>query len=480
MNWMFLYFLSQPWFVVLWYAFGVLGLLFVIYDMRTSNKTLKPAMKWAWPILVLFFSFIGLSLYFATARHPRGRKGAMADELGPLFEPSAIVARRRGSRATVLAVAGEGLGVMTAMVIARAAGMSVWQEFWFEYAVGFAFGWLIFGRKAVAGVVSRLLGQLVVSFRATFLSMLTLMAGIGLVTTYLTPMVGTLQPSPLTYGFWGYGMLGLLLGFALTYPMSWLLLKLGWLPGLDEPTAAGKPAISTTWPAKLRFLVPALAWGCAVLLVTARLSDLREQSPSRSEPAARIPETDGNPGRALVAGTKISLVRAISALRIADWSEASLAMDDAWRAAQTGVYSAPGTFYDALEQIEQARLAYQEGRSHKAEQCLDTAYLVLGDSGEGRPAPADLHRYMDAKVINPEGAIIGDVAGVSPSSVEIVLGGWRHAFGFIDFTSGRHVNVPIRALQLGPPDSVGTRFVAIPTARIPGYKRPAGQGIVAG
>ncbi len=35
-------------------------------------------------------------------------------------------------------VGGDGLGIMTAMVIARLMGMNFWEEFWFEYLVGFA------------------------------------------------------------------------------------------------------------------------------------------------------------------------------------------------------------------------------------------------------------------------------------------------------------------------------------------------------
>ncbi|HIC64680.1 MAG TPA: hypothetical protein EYO87_01505, partial [Paracoccus sp.] len=33
---------------------------------------------------------------------------------------------------------------MTAMIVLRLVGVTFWQEFWIEYAVGFAFGWLIF------------------------------------------------------------------------------------------------------------------------------------------------------------------------------------------------------------------------------------------------------------------------------------------------------------------------------------------------
>ena len=46
-------------------------------------------------------------------------------------------------------VGGDGLGIMTAMVIARLLGLSFWQEFWFEYASASLFGWFIFQYKAM-------------------------------------------------------------------------------------------------------------------------------------------------------------------------------------------------------------------------------------------------------------------------------------------------------------------------------------------
>lgn len=75
----FLYFLAQGWFVIPWYGIGAVGAWFAIYDIRNKNTPLKPAMKWAWPIIVFFFSVAGLALYFLTARAP-GIGGVTGDE----------------------------------------------------------------------------------------------------------------------------------------------------------------------------------------------------------------------------------------------------------------------------------------------------------------------------------------------------------------------------------------------------------------
>jgi hypothetical protein len=478
MTWMFLFFLREPWFVLPWYGMGVFGLLFVLHDMRTSNAAIARPLKWAWPIAVFFSSFVGLALYFATSR-PWGMGKAA-------FHEQPTTGRRVGL-AAVLSVAGSGLGIMTAMVIARAAGMSVWQEFWFEYVVGFAVGWLILQRPAAAGATGDLTRRLASSFGAEFFSMLTIMGGFGLVMDYLAPMVGTLQAEPLTYAFWGFGALGLMVGYLLTFPMSWLLLELGWQRDLDDTkdhVRLAESVKSAALPAAerraatggnrrgLRFLLPAMALGCAALLLVATLSEVREVAPSRDEPAARIPEAAGAPGRALAQGTQISIVRAIAGLRLENWTEASLAMNDAWRAVQTGTYAAPEAFFAARAELRQARIAYQNGEDGRAEQHLDAAYRALGSGRVSGPVGLDLARYAHASVINPEGEIIGNVAGVSSSSVDLVLGGWRHALGFLALSPGRHLEVPVSALAFGPARPVGSTFVAIPTKLIPG-RRPS-------
>lgn len=40
-------FLAEPWFVVLFYAIGVVGAAGVAWDAYHLNTQLKPAMKWA-------------------------------------------------------------------------------------------------------------------------------------------------------------------------------------------------------------------------------------------------------------------------------------------------------------------------------------------------------------------------------------------------------------------------------------------------
>ncbi len=122
---------------------------------------------------------------------------------------------------------------MTAMVISRIIGFTFWTEFWFEYAVGFAFGWFIFQYIAMRKMGNSPSMSLLKGGRAEFFSMITVMLGMGLVMKFVTPNVVGYPPKPDSATFWGFGSLGLIVGTIVTYPMNWWLVKIGWKHGMS-------------------------------------------------------------------------------------------------------------------------------------------------------------------------------------------------------------------------------------------------------
>ena len=228
----FLYFLAKPWFVIPWYGVGVAGAAWVYYDSFYVNKGVNKALKYAWPIIIIFFSVIGILLYLWTCRPPRIGKMSGEEEQKVHHEyVSSSFKKVTGS--AIHCVGGDGLGIMSAMVIARLAGFSFWEEFWFEYAVGFAFGWFIFQYIAMRNMGHGPLLSIYRGGRAEFFSMITVMVGMGLVMRLVTPHVVGEQPPPYTLSFWGFGALGLLAGFVLTLPMNAWLVKIGWKHGMS-------------------------------------------------------------------------------------------------------------------------------------------------------------------------------------------------------------------------------------------------------
>ena len=230
MDWGFLAFLSQAWFVLPWYGVGLLGAIWSVYDTHRFNRPLNQPLKWAWPIIILFFSVIGLALYWLVSRPP-GMAKKTPEERERAFEEFSRSTFRKVTASVIHCVGGDGLGIVTAMVVVRAVRTSFWAEFWIEYLVGFCFGWFIFQLAAMRKMTDGFWKAIWMAFRAEFFSMMTVMAGMGVVMAYLTPMVVGQQPRPLTVAFWGFAMFGLLLGFVATHPMNWLLVEIGWKHG---------------------------------------------------------------------------------------------------------------------------------------------------------------------------------------------------------------------------------------------------------
>ena len=224
-------FLAEPWFVIGWYVVGLVAAAWVVYDEYLVNTNVQPALKWAWPIIVLFFSVIGLAVYIWTCRPPHieQHRGEEAKQVHHEFVNTTF---KKVTGSVIHCVGGDGLGIMSAMVVARVWRLAFWQEFWFEYAIGFAFGWFIFQYKAMRGMTDSPLMALWMGGRAEFFSMMTVMAGMGAVMAYVTPLAVSQQPSPSTAAFWGFGALGLLAGYIATYPMNYWLVKIQWKHGM--------------------------------------------------------------------------------------------------------------------------------------------------------------------------------------------------------------------------------------------------------
>ncbi|HDZ73232.1 MAG TPA: DUF4396 domain-containing protein [Aurantimonas coralicida] len=232
MDFGFLAFLADPWFVVPWYVVGAAGAGWALYDMLVVNTAVNPPLKAAWPIIIFFFSIIGLALYWWTCR-PAGIGGMNEEEKQQAHHRYVQSMFYKTNGALIHCVGGDGLGIVTAMIVLRLADVTFWQEFWIEYAVGFAFGWFIFQLWAFLMQNNSFLAAVWKAFRAEFFSMLSVMIGMGLVMAQITPRVVGEQPPPDTYAFWGFAGFGLLIGAVLTLPVNYILIRIGWKHGMS-------------------------------------------------------------------------------------------------------------------------------------------------------------------------------------------------------------------------------------------------------
>ncbi|MBW7851677.1 MAG: DUF4396 domain-containing protein [Rhodospirillales bacterium] len=224
-------FMAEPWFAITWYAIGTLGVVWMVYDAQTANSALNPPLKVAWPIIIFFFSAIGIVLYLVTSRPSDIARYEGHEAKMKRFTEYSQPTWRKVVASAIHCVGGDGLGIMTAMVLARVFGFPFWREFWFEYLIGYLLGWFIFQTWAMRLHGNGWFAAIWKGGRAEFFSMITVMLGMGLVMAQVTPSVVGAQPMPNTFAFWTFGALGLIVGFVLTYPMNYWLVAIGWKHG---------------------------------------------------------------------------------------------------------------------------------------------------------------------------------------------------------------------------------------------------------
>lgn len=460
MDWGFLFFFAEPWFVIPWYLVGIVGFFYVAHDIRRYNTPLKKAMKWAWPIIVLFFSVVGLGLYFGTARAPgiarksseKAKKKAHLDYEKNMF--------RRVNGAVIHCVAGDGLGIMTAMVIARLLEMSFWQEFWFEYLVGFLFGWFIFQYKSMTMMTDSKLMALAMAFRAEFMSMMTVMAGMGAVMGYVTPLAVTEQPKPLTYAFWGFGTLGLMVGYVFTWPMNYIMVKIGWKHGMGGMQAGEKKQVKGSGP-RYALMAGMYVLGAVALVIPAWLVEVRDGTPV--EPSVSSAGTDSSAAdmQQIGDGLRRTLQASVRYLDQDKRSHAAHAIDAAHRAADVAHKAVPGpAFETALKDIEAARHDLHMGSEEKARQRLASA-ARQDFRVPAMPASKPLSDFRSATVLDPQGVMVGEITEVTPDKVRVAVGGARDVWGFVDLGAGRTEEIPADAVVTGPDKTIGMSMVTI-------------------
>ena len=237
MPFLFLNFLTTGLFVVSWYVSGLLLAIWVIYDLHHVNTSVNKSLKAGWPIIFIFFSVVGFFLYILTCR-PGGISFVKSEVNKKVIDKkyhhryvASTFSKVTGS--VIHCVAGDGLGIMTAMVIARYMGLNFWSEFAGEYITGFFFGWILFQYTAMRSIGNSPSQALWKGGRAEFFSMITLMSGMLLTAKVVQPLIISSPPLPDTYAFWGIASLALFVGTIITYPMNWWLVSIGWKHGMS-------------------------------------------------------------------------------------------------------------------------------------------------------------------------------------------------------------------------------------------------------
>jgi len=221
--------------VYAWLAVAIIAAGYVAYDQFRNNPE-SPVMKWGFVLVTLYMGPIGLLLYVMADKEPS--PGTHESFVKPLW--------KQGVGSTVHCVAGDATGIILAAAVTAMLGFPMWIDVIVEYVFGFLLGLLVFQSLFMRATMG---GTYTENVRRTFLpellSMNLMMAGMAPVMIFLMMGRDMRAMWPAEPLFWFVMSLGIIVGFAIAYPVNvWLVAK-GMKHGLltvRDDAKAKKPA----------------------------------------------------------------------------------------------------------------------------------------------------------------------------------------------------------------------------------------------
>jgi hypothetical protein len=213
--------------MLLWFVLAACAVLFVAIDIRSTPES--PVMKWGFVLVTAYTGVVGAFLYVLGCREP----------LPGTHEQYVAAQWRQTLGSTMHCVAGDGVGILAGAVLAPVFGLTGLSEIALEYALGFAFGWMVFQalfmREMAGGSYRRSLAS---TFIPELLSMNLLMTGMVPTMMALKMLLGR-GAGPTTAAFWFVMSMALLVGSMVAYPMNWWLVALPSKAWHDDGAAQG-------------------------------------------------------------------------------------------------------------------------------------------------------------------------------------------------------------------------------------------------
>jgi len=202
--------------VYAWLAIAILSAFYVAYDQFRNNPEAQ-VMKWGFVLVTLYMGPIGLLLYVMADKEPAA--GTHERFIQPLW--------KQGVGSTVHCVAGDATGIILAAAVTALVGFPMWIDVIVEYVFGFLLGLLVFQsffmRAIMGGSYSENVRR---SFMPELLSMNMMMAGMAPVMILLMMGRDMRAMWPGEALFWFVMSLGIIVGFAIAYPINlWLVAK---------------------------------------------------------------------------------------------------------------------------------------------------------------------------------------------------------------------------------------------------------------
>jgi FtsP/CotA-like multicopper oxidase with cupredoxin domain len=202
--------------LAVWFSLAALCSVYVAYDQWRNNPE-PSVMRAAFVLVTLYMGPFGLLIYVLADKEPR--PNTHEQFIRPLW--------KQGFGSTIHCVAGDATGIILAAVITATLGLPMWLDLIVEYCTGFGFGLFIFQSLFMKGMMG---GSYWENVRRTFLpefiSMNTMMAGMGSTMAFLMMGRDMRAMAPTELLFWGVMSLGVIVGFTTAYPFNvWMVAK---------------------------------------------------------------------------------------------------------------------------------------------------------------------------------------------------------------------------------------------------------------
>ncbi len=193
---------------------------------------------------------IGLLLYVLTDKGPA--PGTHEEFVKPLW--------KQGVGSTVHCIAGNATGIIAAAVVTATLGLPMWIDLIVEYVAGIAFGLFViqalFMKDMMGGTYLRALRR---SFVPEWLSMNMMMAGMAPTMIFLMMGRDMRAMQPTEPVFWLVMSLGVVVGFAVAYPVDVWMVARNLKHGLmTVRPVRPRPPTRATSPHRLTPATPAL------------------------------------------------------------------------------------------------------------------------------------------------------------------------------------------------------------------------------
>jgi hypothetical protein len=221
-------------FLIIWFASAFLAALWAAYDLITNQPAIMPVLKIGWTLIILYLGVIGLALCILSCRTSQGQ--VHEEFVAPMW--------KRALGSTIHCLSGDALGIVIVAVIVSNTHLPMAVEFAIEYVFAFLFGWLLFQVTPIMVLMGKTFQEaLFAGFRAEAVALRVMVMGMfpKMYTLINAAAAGSEgMPSALSLEFWGIMTASIAVGFLVSYPANWWLVKIGWKRGMGSAQVMGE------------------------------------------------------------------------------------------------------------------------------------------------------------------------------------------------------------------------------------------------